>query len=83
MFKTLYNLDDKKKNKLLVDEIKSRLSDFKNEIKKMSEDEIKDERPYKIVNIVKKILEFNEQKQEGKGLKILTPNQMLVDYQFL
>ena len=43
----------------------------------MSEDEIKTENPYQIVNIVKKILEFNEQKQEGKGLKILTPNQML------
>ena len=30
-----------------------------------------------IVEIVKEILKFNEQNQEGKGLKILTPNQML------
>ena len=30
-----------------------------------------------IVEIVEKILRFNEQNQQGKGLKILTPNQML------
>ena len=29
------------------------------------------------MDIVKKILEFNEQNQQGEGLKILTPNQML------
>ena len=57
--------------------IKSGLSDLKNEIKKMSEDEIKNEKPYKIVDIVEKILKFNQQNQEGEGLKILTPNQML------
>ena len=43
----------------------------------MSADEIKIEKPQKIVDIVEKILEFNKQNQEGKGLKILTPNQML------
>ena len=43
----------------------------------MSEDEIKIEKPDEMVDIVEKILEFNEQKQKGKGLKILTPNQML------
>ena len=44
----------------------------------MSEDEIKNEKPHKIVNIVEKILKFNKLKQqEGKGLKILTPNQIL------
>ena len=35
------------------------------------------EKPDKILKIVDKILEFNEQNQSGKGLKILTPNQML------
>ena len=30
-----------------------------------------------IVEIVEEILKFNEENQEGKGLKILTPNQML------
>ena len=54
--------------------IKSGLSDLKTEIKKISEDEIKSEKPYKIEDIVEKILEFNEQNQERWGLKILTPN---------
>ena len=49
---------------------------MKNEIEDMTEDEIKTEKPNEIVDIVEKILEFNEQ-QEGKGLKILTPSQML------
>ena len=31
----------------------------------------------KIIDIVENILEFNSEKQSGKGLKILTPNQML------
>ena len=35
------------------------------------------QKPNKIVDIAKKILEFNKQNQEEKGLKILTPNQML------
>ena len=41
--------------------IKSGLIDFKNEIEKMTEDEIKIEEPYKIVNIVENIHEFNRQ----------------------
>ena len=61
-----------------MNKIKNGLSDLKDEIKKMSEDEIKTEKPYKIVDIVEKILKFNQLKQqEGKGFKILTPNQML------
>ena len=47
------------------------------ETEKMSEDEIEIEKPYQIVDIVKKILQFNKESQEGQGLKILTPNQML------
>ena len=31
----------------------------------------------KIINIVESILYFNQLEQEGQGLKILTPNQML------
>ena len=53
------------------------LKNFKGEINKMSEQERKIEKPDKIVEIVKEILKFNEQKQEGQGIKILTPNQML------
>ena len=33
--------------------------------------------PDKILEIVEKIINFNKQVQEEKGLKILTPNQML------
>ena len=77
ILKTLYNLNDRSNNNLLADAIKNRLSNLKNEIKKMSKDEIEIEKPYKIVNIVEKILEYNKEKQEGKGLKILTQNQML------
>ena len=62
---------------MIVKIIKSGLIDLKNEIEKMSENEIKIEKPYKIVDIVEKILEFNEQNQQGKGLQIWTPNQML------
>ena len=43
----------------------------------MNEKEKEIEKPNKIVDIAKKILEFNKQNQEEKGLKILTPNQML------
>ena len=42
----------------------------------MSEKEKEIEKPYEIMDIVEKILEFNRQ-QHGKGLKIITPNQML------
>ena len=43
----------------------------------MSEEQIKIEKPSEIVDIVEEILEFNEQNQEGQGLKIVTANQML------
>ena len=57
--------------------INSGLKDLKEEIKKMSEAEIEIEDPESIVKIVEEILKFNEQSQQGQGLKILTPNQML------
>ena len=40
MLETIYNLNNKNKNNMLVSIIKSGLSDLKNEIKKMFEDEI-------------------------------------------
>ena len=43
----------------------------------MSEAEIEIEDPESIVEIVEEILKFNEQNQQGQGIKILTPNQML------
>ena len=43
----------------------------------MSEAEKEIEDWESIVNIVEKILKFNKQNQQGEGIKILTPNQML------
>ena len=43
----------------------------------MSENKKKIEQPAKILKLAEEILEFNEQNQSGKGLKMLTPNQML------
>ena len=76
MLKELYCIN-KKENKKLVDLIKSGLKDLKDEIKEMSENEIEIERPDKMVDLVQEMLEFNRQNQEGQGLKILTPEQML------
>ena len=73
----LNKTNDTEKNNKLVSLINSGLKDLKEEIKKMSKAEIDIEKPDKIVEIVEKILKFNEQNQQGKGLKILTPNQML------
>ena len=56
----------------------SGLKDLKEEIKKMSKEEIENERKDDIVNNVEIILDFNKQNQrKGQGLKIQTPNQML------
>ena len=35
------------------------------------------------MNIVEKILDFNNQNQEGQGIRILTPDQILSRYQLL
>ena len=67
--------DTEMKNQL-VNLINSGLKDLKEKIKKMSKVEIEIEKPDKI-NIVEKILKFNEQNQQGEVIKILTPNQML------
>ena len=77
--KKLYETTNKNKNNELVKLIKSRWSDLKDEIEKMSEYEKEIEQPDKIFKIVEKILDFNKRirKQQGLGLKMLTPNQML------
>ena len=77
LLKGLYKTNDEEKNRLLVDVINSGLKDLKEEIKKMYEKEKEIEDPELIVKIVEKILRFYKQNQEGKGLKILTQNQML------
>ena len=77
--KKLYETKNKNKSHELVEAIKNRWSNLKDEIKKMSEDEKETEKPDKILEIVEEILIFNKEnwKQQGLGLKILTPNQML------
>ena len=77
LLKELYKTNDKEKNRLLVSVINSGLKDLKEKIKKMSKEEIEIEKPDEIVRVVEMILDFNKQNQQGKGLKILTPNQML------
>ena len=77
MLMYLNKTNDKEKNNELVNMINSGLKDLEEEIKKMSEEEKRIADPELIVEIVEKILKFNKQNQEGQGLKILTPNQML------
>ena len=77
IFSSLNNINDIEKNNKLVDVIISGLKDLKKEIKEMSEEEKENEKPDKIVKIVREILKFNKENQEGKGIKILTPNQIL------
>ena len=79
MLKEVYKINDKNKNDKLVDMIKSGLSDLKNEIEDMSEEEEKIEKPNEIIDVVEKILELSKKNQLGQGLKI----KCLVDYQLL
>ena len=74
--KQLYETKNKNKNNKLIKEIKNRWSNSKDEVENMSEDEKEIEQPDKILKSFETILEFNRQ-QQGQGLKILTPNQML------
>ena len=77
MLKAVYNALNQKQNRELIDAIKSGLSYLKDDIKEIVEDEIEIEKPHKIVNTVQKILHFGRQNQEGQGIKILTPDQMV------
>ena len=74
MLMYLNKTNDKEKNNELGSLINSGL---KEEFKKMSEEEIEIGDPELIVEVVEKILKFNEQNQQGQGIKVLTPNQKL------
>ena len=57
---------------------------MKNIIKNVPKDKVsRVEENEKIIDIVERILELNREKQLGVGLRILTPNKCLVDYQLL
>ena len=60
MLKTVYTTNNRKKNNDLVNVIKGGSSDLKNEIENMGQKEKEIEKPNKIVDIVGKILEFND-----------------------
>ena len=62
-----------------VNIIKNRLKDLNNEINKMSEEERENERVDKLIEIVERILAYikQQEKKEGRDIKILRPNQML------
>ena len=77
MLKNLYRINDKYKSNDSVNVIKSGLSQLKNEIIYISKEEKEIEKPNEIINIVEEILEVNKQNQQGQGLKILTPEQIL------
>ena len=65
--KELCETKDKTKNNELVEEIKNKWSDLKDEIKKMSEDEKEIEQPDKTLKIVEEILDFNTKIRKKQG----------------
>ena len=64
--KKLFETKDKKKNSELVEEIKNRWSNLKDEIKKMPKEETKNEKPVDILGITNEILDFNKEIQRQK-----------------
>ena len=74
--KELFKTKDEKQNNDLVKLIMDKWSILKDEVKKMSEDEKEIKEPNKLLDMNKNILDFNRE-QQGLGLKILTPDQML------
>ena len=77
LLKKIYQTNDREEKNKVVSIINSGLKDLKENAKEMTKLDkiIKD--PDLIENIVKKILKVNEKNQQGQGIKILTPNQML------
>ena len=74
MLEDLNNTKNAKRNNIQTTLINNTLTDFKNRINSMCENEIRFEQANEMVNIVEKILEFNRQ-QQRQGLKIITPDQ--------
>ena len=73
-----------KKNEDQVYSINKVLNKMKKTIENVPENKrFKIEENEKIINIVERILYFNQLDQSGRRLKILTPTRCLVDYQLL
>ena len=77
MYNALSDTKNTEKHNIQVNLIKSGLIDLEKDIENASKDDInKTEEMNKIVDI-SKLLFYNNEDQQGKGLKVLTPNQML------
>ena len=76
MLQTLYVSKSKADNYSIVSSIYGSFDYFAGKTRRMPTGTNKKENTW-ILEIVGKILAFNEQNQQGKGLKILTPSQML------
>ena len=77
MIKRLKYASDKR-NKDMIESINKKLTKMKNIVKNVPKDKVsKIEENEKIIDIIERILELNNKKQLGIGLKILIPNQML------
>ena len=62
----------------MVESINKRLTKLKNIVKNVPKDKaFKVEENKRIIDIVERILELNNEKQLAQGIKILTPNQIL------
>ena len=61
----------------MVELINKKLTKLKKIVKNTPKDDYTVEKNQEIIDIVEKILELNSEKQPGRGLKILTPDQML------
>ena len=93
LLKTLNTSRGKILHKTQINAIKNGQEDLKNDIEKMSEKEVGDKKLNLKIDLVERILDFDEQSdmspleseeaveqrrnQQGKGLEILTPEQML------
>ena len=78
MYKKLIETENKKINQIKVDFIKKVLYEIQKTIDYVpKENTFKIEENKKVIDIFKKILKYNQQNQQGEGLKILTPRQML------
>ena len=74
MYNKLINPENVRIIKILVDSIKKRLTRVKKSIEKVSENKtFKIGENEKIIDIIERILEFNNKIQLGQGLKILAP----------
>ena len=78
MYNAFSDTKNTEKHNIEVNLIKSGLIKLKKDIGNTSKDDVnKIEEMNKIADIAKLILRFNNDDQQGQGLKILTPNQIL------